>query len=172
MTEPLSPDTGCFRLFSLFSSWRASARLRLKRKKFPENFSVAGASSFYGADFCHNDKKSRSEYLTYLQGFCESQGKNQPIKTDESSVIFSQIPLPVPKDKNSPLSRTVFFRQFSLFCLVITLYNVKGYAAFHKTSTADAVPEVFCSLATSQSIFALQKSLLRRTLFRCAKQVR
>ena len=56
-----------------------------------------------------------------------------------------------PKSKNSPLSRTVFFRQFSLFCLVITLYNVKGYAAFHKTSTADAVPEVFCSLATSRS---------------------
>ena len=77
-----------------------------------------------------------------------------------------------PKSKNSPLSRTGFFRQFSLFCLVITSCNVKGYAAFHKTSTADAVPEVFCSLATSQSIFALQKSLLRRTLFRCAKQVR
>ena len=56
-----------------------------------------------------------------------------------------------PKSKNSPLSRTVFFRQFSLFCLVITSYNVKGYAAFHKTSTADAVSEVFCSLATSRS---------------------
>ena len=56
-----------------------------------------------------------------------------------------------PESKNSPLSRTVFFRQFSLFCLVITLYDVKGYAAFHKTSTADAVPEVFCSLATSRS---------------------
>ena len=81
-------------------------------------------------------------------------------------------PFTRPKSKNSPLSRTVFFRQFSLFCLVITSYNVKGYAAFHKTSTADAVPEVFCSLATSQSIFALQKLLLRRTLFRCAKQVR
>ena len=81
-------------------------------------------------------------------------------------------PFTRPKSKNSPLSRTVFFRQFSLFCLVITLYNVKGYAAFHKTSTADAVPEVFCSLATSRLIFALQKSLLRRTLFRCAKQVR
>ena len=109
--------------------------------------------------------------MTYLQGFCESQGKNQPVKTDESSVIFSQIPLPVPKAKTA-LFRGLFFRKCSLFCLVITLYDVKGYAAFHKTSTADAVPEVFCSLATSQSIFALQKSLLRRTLFRCAKQVR
>ena len=109
--------------------------------------------------------------MTYLQGFCESQGKNQPVKTDESSVIFSQIPLPVPKAKTA-LFRGLFFRKCPLFCLVITLYDVKGYAAFHKTSTADAVPEVFCSLATSQSIFALQKSLLRRTLFRCAKQVR
>ena len=54
----LSPDTGYFRLFSLFSSWRASARLRLKKKKFLENFSVAGACSFHGADFCHNDKEA------------------------------------------------------------------------------------------------------------------
>ena len=60
----------------------------------------------------------------------------------------------------------------SHFCLIITLCWVKGYSAFHIFSTADAVPEVFCSLATSQSIFALQKLLLRRTLFRCAKQVR
>ena len=67
--------------------------------------------------------------------------------------------------QKQPSFEDCFFRQFSLFCLVITLYNVKGYAAFHKTSTADAVPEVFCSLATSQSIFALQKSLLRRTCF-------
>ena len=58
MIEPLSPATGCFRLFSLFSSWRASARLRLKKKKFLENFSVSGAGSFYGADFCHNDKEA------------------------------------------------------------------------------------------------------------------
>ena len=47
-----------FRLFSLFSFWRASARLRLKKKKFLENFSVSGAGSFYGADFCHNDKEA------------------------------------------------------------------------------------------------------------------
>ena len=78
----------------------------------------------------------------------------------------------LPRKQKQPSFEDCFFGQFSLFCLVITLYNVKGYAAFHKTSTADAVPEVFCSLATSQSIFALQKLLLRRTLFRCAKQVR
>ena len=88
--------------------------------------------------------------MTYLQGFCESQGKNQPVKTDESSVIFSQIPLPVPKAKTA-LFRGLFFRKCPLFCLVITSCDVKGYAAFHKTSTADAVPEVFCSLATSRS---------------------
>ena len=125
MTEPLSPDTGCFRLFSLFSSWRASARLRLKKKKFLENFSVAGASSFYGADFCHNDKKSRSEYLTYLQGFCESQGKNQPVKTDESSVIFSQIPLPVPKAKTA-LFRGLFFSSIFPFLPCYNFIRCKG----------------------------------------------
>ena len=54
----LSPDTGYFRLFSLSSSWRASALLRLKKKKFLENFSVAGASSFHGADFCYDDKEA------------------------------------------------------------------------------------------------------------------
>ena len=58
MSGLLSPDTGYFRLFSLFSFWRASARLHLKKKKFLENFSVSGAGSFYGADFCHNDKEA------------------------------------------------------------------------------------------------------------------
>lgn len=57
----------------------------------------------------------------------------------------------LPRKQKQPSFEDCFFRQCSLFCLVITLYDVKGYAAFHKTSTADAVPEVFCSLATSRS---------------------
>ena|GEM_PF-5477719 len=48
-----------------------------------------------------------------------------------------------PKSKNSPLSRTGFFRQFSLFCLVITSYNVKGYAAFHKLRPLMRCPKFF-----------------------------
>ena len=171
MTEPLSPDTGCFRLFSLFSSWRASARLRLKRKKFPENFSVAGASSFYGADFCHNDKKAAVNTWRICKAFAKVRAKISPSKPMRVRSFSAKSLYPSQKQKQ-PSFEDCFFRQCSLFCLVITLYNVKGYATFHKTSTADAVPEVFCSLATSQSIFALQKSLLRRTLFRCAKQVR
>ena len=57
----------------------------------------------------------------------------------------------LPRKQKQPSFEDCFFRQCSLFCLVITSCNVKGYAAFHKTSTADAVPEVFCSLATSRS---------------------
>ena len=48
-----------------------------------------------------------------------------------------------PKSKNSPLSRTGFFRQFSLFCLVITSCNVKGYAAFHKLRPLMRCPKFF-----------------------------
>ena len=59
--------------------------------------------------------------------------------------------LPSPKAKTALFRGLFFSSMFPLFCLVITLYDVKGYAAFHKTSTADAVPEVFCSLATSRS---------------------
>ena len=49
----------------------------------------------------------------------------------------------LPQKQKQPSFEDCFFRQCSLFCLVITSCNVKGYAAFHKTSTADAVPEVF-----------------------------
>ena len=79
---------------------------------------------------------------------CENRCCDEPCFAARNRFVN---PFTRPKSKNSPLSRTVFFRQFSLFCLVITSYNVKGYAAFHKTSTADAVSEVFCSLATSRS---------------------
>ena len=80
--------------------------------------------------------------MTYLQGFCESQGENQPVKTDESSVIFSQIPLPTPKIKNNRNQMVAVVLEWeSHFCLIITLCCVKGYSAFHIFSTADAVPE-------------------------------
>ena len=67
MSGLLSPDTGYFRLFSLFSSWRASARLHLKKKKFLEIFSVAGACSFHGANFCHNDKEAAVNTVVFTR---------------------------------------------------------------------------------------------------------
>ena len=67
MSGLLSPDTGYFRLFSLFSFWRASARLRLKKKKSLENFSVSGAGSFYGADFCHSDKEAAVNTVVFAR---------------------------------------------------------------------------------------------------------
>ena len=76
----LSPDIGYFRLFSLFSSWRASARLHLKKKKFLENFSVAGACSFHGADFCHNDKEAAVNTRRIYKAFAKVRAKIRPSK--------------------------------------------------------------------------------------------
>ena len=45
-------------IFSLFVLAGVSPPARLKKKKFLENFSVSGACSFHGADFCHNDKEA------------------------------------------------------------------------------------------------------------------
>ena len=56
-----------------------------------------------------------------------------------------------PESKNSPLSRTVFFRQCSLFCLVITSCNVKGCGALRRIATVVTVPAIRCLLPTSQS---------------------
>ena len=47
-----------------------------------------------------------------------------------------------------------FFIFFSLFCGLGFFYIpffMTGCGTFHKTSTADAVPEVFCSLPTTRS---------------------
>ena len=80
MSGLLSPDTGYFRLFSLFSSWRASARLRLKKKKFLENFSVAGACSFHGAYFCHNDKEAAVNTQRIYKAFAKVRAEIRPSK--------------------------------------------------------------------------------------------
>ena len=90
MSGLLSPDTGYFRLFSLFSSWRASARLHLKKKKFLEIFSVAGACSFHGANFCHNDKEAAVNTRRIYKAFAKVRAKIRTVKTDESSNIISQ----------------------------------------------------------------------------------
>ena len=70
----LSPDIGYFRLFSLFSSWRASARLHLKKKKSLENFSAAGASSLHGTDFRHNDKGTAVNTVVFTR-FLRKSGR-------------------------------------------------------------------------------------------------
>ena len=88
--------------------------------------------------------------MTYLQGFAKVRAKISPSKPMRVRSFSAKFLYP-PRKQKQPSFEDCFFRQFSLFCLVITSCNVKGYAAFHKTSTADAVPEVFCSLATSRS---------------------
>ena len=72
--ELLSPDAGSFRGFSLFSPCRASARLHLKKKKSLENFSAAGARSFYGTDFRHNDKGTAVNTVVFTR-FLRKSGR-------------------------------------------------------------------------------------------------
>ena len=61
-------------LFSLFSLSRASARLRLKKKKFLENLSAAGACSFHGTDFRHNDKGTAVNTVVFTR-FLRKSGR-------------------------------------------------------------------------------------------------
>ena len=72
--------TARHRLFSVISFWRASARLHLKKKKFLENFSVAGACSFHGADFCHNDKEVAVNTRRIYKAFAKVRTKIRPSK--------------------------------------------------------------------------------------------
>ena len=72
--ELLSPGTGFFRRFSLFSPWRAAAHRRLKKKKSLENFSVAGACSFYSADFWHDDKRAAVNTVVFAR-FLRKSGR-------------------------------------------------------------------------------------------------
>ena len=132
MSGLLSPDTGYFRLFSLFSFWRASARLRLKKKKFLENFSVSGACSFHGADFCHNDKEAAVNTRRIYKAFAKVRAKirpSKPMRVRISSAMDSIHPFwtffPIPKGAvkktcvffTAPLVLSSFGRQTDLlFC--------------------------------------------------------
>ena len=67
-------------LFSLFSLSRASARLRLKKKKSLENLSAAGACSFHGTDFRHNDKGTAVNTLCIYKVSAKVRTKISPSK--------------------------------------------------------------------------------------------
>ena len=56
---------------------------------------------------------------------------------------FSAKSLYPSQKQKQPSFEDCFFRQCSLFCLVITLYNVKGYAAFHKLRPLMRCPKFF-----------------------------
>ena len=49
----------------------------------------------------------------------------------------------LPRKQKQPSFEDCFFRQCSLFCLVITSCNVKGYAAFHKLRPLMRCPKFF-----------------------------
>ena len=119
MSGLLSPDTGYFRLFSLFSFWRASARLHLKKKKLLENFSVAGACSFHGADFCHNDKEAAVNTRRIYKAFAKVRAKirpSKPMRVRISSAMDSIHPFwtffPIPK---GAVKKTCVFLQPLVF---------------------------------------------------------
>ena len=118
MSGLLSPDTGYFRLFSLFSFWRASARLHLKKKKFLENFSVAGACSFHGADFCHNDKEAAVNTRRIYKAFAKVRTKirpSKPMRVRISSAMgsirsfWTFFPIPEQAVKNVSFLQPLFF---------------------------------------------------------------
>ena len=119
MSGLLSPDTGYFRLFSLFSFWRASARLHLKKKKLLENFSVAGACSFHGADFCHNDKEAAVNTRRIYKAFAKVRAKIRPSKPMRVRSFSAQFLYPSQKQKQ-PSFEDCFFS--SIFP-VLSCYN-------------------------------------------------
>ena len=87
MTRANTPDSVSFRRFLSFSSWRASAslqrnvarqhrreyadsaRLHLKSQKSLENTSLAGVSSFVGAEMCPNKKRPAGNTCRIAKGF-------------------------------------------------------------------------------------------------------
>ena len=125
--SPLS-RTGFFRQFSLFCLVITS-------------YNVKGYAAFHKLRplmrcpkfFAHSRLHSR-----FL--LCKNRCCDEPCFAARNRFVNS---FTRPKSKNSPLSRTGFFRQFSLFCLVITSYNVKGYAAFHKLRPLMRCPKFF-----------------------------
>ena len=76
-------------IFSLFVLAGVSPPASQKEKKFLENFSVAGACSFHGADFCHNDKEAAVNTRRIYKAFAKVRAKIRTVKTDESSNIIS-----------------------------------------------------------------------------------
>ena len=65
LTRANTPASASFRLFLLFSPWRASARLRLKSQKSLENPSLTGAKQFCRSEMCP-DKERPAENTAVL----------------------------------------------------------------------------------------------------------
>ena len=51
---------------------------------------MAGACSFHGADFCHNDKEAAVNTRRIYKAFAKVRAEIRTVKTDESSNIISQ----------------------------------------------------------------------------------
>ena len=80
LTRANTPDSVSFRRFLPFSPWWAPARLRLKNQKSLENTSLAGASSFVGAEMCPDKKRPAENTCRIFKGldagwahFCPSK---------------------------------------------------------------------------------------------------
>ena len=80
LTRANTPDSVSFRRFLPFSPWLAPASLRLKKQKSLENTSLAGASSFVGAEMCPDKKRPAENTCRIVKGldavwahFCPSK---------------------------------------------------------------------------------------------------
>ena len=69
LTRTNTPDSVSFRRFLPFSPYWASAQLRLKSQKSLENTSLAGASSFVGAEMCPDKKRPAGNTCRIAKGF-------------------------------------------------------------------------------------------------------
>ena len=88
LTRTNTPDSVSFRRFLPFSPYWASAQLRLKSQKSLENTSLAGASSFVGAEMCPDKKRPAGNTCRIAKGldavwahFCPSK-PCLPLSTD------------------------------------------------------------------------------------------
>ena len=80
LTRANTPDSVSFRCFLPFSPWLAPASLRLKNQKSLENTSLAGASSFVGAEIRPDKKRPAGNTCRIAKGldavwahFCPSK---------------------------------------------------------------------------------------------------
>ena len=80
LTRANTPDSVSFRRFLPFSPWLAPASPRLKNQKSLENTSLAGASSFVGAEMCPDKKRPAGNTCRIAKGldavwahFCPSK---------------------------------------------------------------------------------------------------
>ena len=119
MTRANTPASASFRLFLLFSPWRASARLRLKNQKSLENPSLAGAKQFCRSEMCP-DKERPAENTAVLSRDLTQYGR---ISVRQNRVCPCQLMVSILSIPSSRFRRTPMFSVYPSICLASSGYN-------------------------------------------------